>query len=70
MVGRLFLEGLQRAGKAPTTDSVIEALESIRALDLGIGVPLTFSPSEHQASHRVWGTVMDGKGTFSAIELE
>lgn len=70
LVGRLFLEGLQRAGKTPTTDSVIEALESIRALDLGIGVPLTFSPSEHQASHRVWGTVMDGKGVFSAIELE
>jgi ABC-type branched-subunit amino acid transport system substrate-binding protein len=70
LVGRLFLEGLQRAGKGLTTDSAIEAFEGIRGLDLGIGVPLSFSPSEHQASHRVWGTAMDGKGAFSVIELE
>jgi ABC-type branched-subunit amino acid transport system substrate-binding protein len=70
LVGRLFAEGLQRAGKALTTDSLIEALEGIRGLDLGIGVPLTFSPSEHQASHKVWGTVMDGKGALSIVELE
>ena len=70
LVGRLFLEGLQRAGKKLDTDGLIDALETIRGLDLGIGVPLTFSPSEHQASHRVWGTVMDGKGKFSAIDLE
>jgi len=70
LVGRLFLEGLQRAGKVLTTDSAIEALEGIRGLDLGIGVPLGFSPSEHQASHRIWGTAMDAKGAFSVIELE
>jgi ABC-type branched-subunit amino acid transport system substrate-binding protein len=70
LVGRLFLEGLQRAGKKLDTDGLIEALESIRGLDLGIGVPLGFGPSEHQASHRVWGTVMDGKGAFSQVDLE
>jgi len=70
LVGRLFLEGLQRAGASPTSDSLVEALESIHGLDLGVGVPLTFGPSEHQASHKVWGTVMDGTGAFSAIELE
>jgi len=70
LVGRLFIEGLDRAGLAPTTDTVIDALESIHGLDLGIGVPLTFGPSEHQASHKIWGTVMDGKGAFSAIDLE
>jgi len=70
LVGRLFVEGLQRAGKALTTDSLIDALEGIRGLDLGTGSPLTFSPSEHQASHRVWGTVMDGKGVFSLVDLE
>ncbi len=46
------------------------ALEAIQGLDAGIGVPLTFGPSEHQASHKVWGTVMDGKGVFRAIDLE
>jgi ABC-type branched-subunit amino acid transport system substrate-binding protein len=70
IAARLFIEGLQRAGKRLTTDTLIDGLEQIRGLDLGIGVPLTFGPSEHQASHRVWGTVMDGKGVFSAVELE
>lgn len=67
---RLFIEGLQRAGKQLTADALVDGLEQIKGLDLGIGVPLTFGPSEHQASHRVWGTVMDGKGTFHVLELE
>lgn len=67
---RLFIEGLQRAGKQLTADALVDGLEQIKGLDLGIGVPLTFGPSEHQASHRVWGTVMDGKGTFNVLELE
>jgi len=70
VVARLLIEGLQRAGKQLTTDGVIEALEALKGLDLGIGVPLTFGPSEHQASHKVWGSVMDGKGQLSPLELE
>ena len=31
-------------------------LEALRGIDLGIGSPLGFGPSEHQASHVVWGT--------------
>jgi len=67
---RLFIEGLRRAGKPLTSDTLVDGLEQIKGLDLGIGVPLTFGPSEHQASHRVWGTVMDGKGSFSGLDLE
>jgi ABC-type branched-subunit amino acid transport system substrate-binding protein len=70
LMARLFLEGLQRAGRNLGTDSLIDGLENVRGFDLGIGLPLTFSPSEHQASHKVWGTVMDGKGSFSALDLE
>jgi ABC-type branched-subunit amino acid transport system substrate-binding protein len=70
LMARLFVEGLNRAGKNLTTDALIDGLEGVHALDLGIGVPLSFSPSEHQASHKVWGTVMDGKGSFSAVDLE
>lgn len=70
VVGRLFLEGLQRAGKKLDANSLVDALETIRGLDLGLGVPLTFGPSEHQASHKVWGSVLDGKGAFSSVDLE
>ncbi|HTN51278.1 MAG TPA: ABC transporter substrate-binding protein [Anaeromyxobacter sp.] len=70
VAARLLIEGLQRAGKNVNTEAVVEALEGIKALDLGLGVPLTFAPSEHQASHKIWGTVMDGKGEFRSLELE
>jgi ABC-type branched-subunit amino acid transport system substrate-binding protein len=70
IAGRLFAEGLQRTGKNLTTDGLIDALEGIKGLDLGLGVPLSFGPSEHQASHKVWGAVMDGKGQMKPLELE
>lgn len=67
---QVLFEGLQRAGRDLTTDRLITALESITALDLGIGKPLAFGPSEHQASHLVWGTVLDGKGGLQPLALE
>jgi branched-chain amino acid transport system substrate-binding protein len=70
ITARLLIEGLQRAGKGASVDKVIDALEGMRGLDLGIGTALGFGPSEHQASHMVWGTVMDGKGQLQPLELQ
>ena len=67
---RVLLEALQRAGPALTTDGLIDALEGIHGLDLGIGVPITFGPSEHQGSHKVWGTVIDARGEFRPLDLQ
>ncbi len=64
------MEGLKRAGKNLTTDTLIDALEGVHGLDLGLGVPLSFGPSEHQASHKVWGTVLDGGGAYRNLDLE
>jgi ABC-type branched-subunit amino acid transport system substrate-binding protein len=65
-----LVEGLRRAGPNLTTEGLIDALESIRDLDLGIGPIISFGPSKHQASHKVWGTVLDGYATFRMLELE
>ena len=67
---QLLVEGLQRAGRELTTDGLVNALESVRGLDLGVGTPFSFGPSEHQASHLVWGTVLDGKGGLQQLSLE
>jgi len=48
----VFVEALKRAGPNPTTDSVIAALEGIQGLEIGIGTPVSFGPSEHQARTR------------------
>jgi ABC-type branched-subunit amino acid transport system substrate-binding protein/predicted Ser/Thr protein kinase len=66
----LFTEGLRRAGEELTTDSLIDALESIHGVDLGIGEHLGFSRSEHQASHAAWGIVLDRTGHYRPVDLD
>lgn len=70
LAANLIVEGLKRAGKNLNTDTLIDALESIKGLDIGIGTPLTFGPSEHQASHKVWGTIIDAQGVYRGLDLE
>jgi branched-chain amino acid transport system substrate-binding protein len=70
VVGSILVEGLKRAGKDVTSESLVAALEGIRELDLGIGAAITFGQAEHQGSHKVWGTVLEPGGKYKAIELE
>jgi ABC-type branched-subunit amino acid transport system substrate-binding protein len=66
----LLVEGLRRAGPNLTTENFVDALEAIRDLDIGLGSTFHFGPSEHQASHKVWATVLDHAGHFQPLELE
>ncbi|MFO0879889.1 MAG: ABC transporter substrate-binding protein [Gemmataceae bacterium] len=70
LVGRILVEGLRRAGPQLTTDRLIEGLEQIRDLDLAVGTKITFGPSEHQGSHKVWGTQLDAQGHYRDLDLE
>jgi ABC-type branched-subunit amino acid transport system substrate-binding protein len=70
IAARLLIEGLQRTGRGLTTDALIDALEGIRGLDLGLGTTLGFGPSEHQASRMVWGTLLGPKGALAPLDLQ
>jgi branched-chain amino acid transport system substrate-binding protein len=70
VVGQLFAEGLRRAGPRVDTEKVVDALESIHDYDMGMGTILNFSLSEHQASHKVWGTIVDPQGHFQPFDME
>ena len=63
-------EGLKEAGPDLTTERLVDALESVRDLDLGVGPIVSFGPSRHQASSKVWGTILNSSGTFEMLELE
>ena len=64
------LKKLQASGKSVTTENLIDALEEIKNLDLGIGPIINFGPSRHQASDRVWGTVLGKDARYEELELE
>lgn len=65
----LLTEGIKRAGKELTTENLITAIENINNLDLGIGTQIHFGPSDHQGSHKVWGTVLNDKAEYEILNL-
>jgi hypothetical protein len=70
IVANLLVEGLRRAGRDLDPDRLVDALEGIRDLDLGIGTKISFGPQDHQGSHKVWGTILQPDGTWRQLDLE
>jgi branched-chain amino acid transport system substrate-binding protein len=70
VTANVLIEALKQAGPQVDTERLVDALESLRNVDLGLGTPITFGRTEHQASHKVWGTQLDANGHYQEIELE
>ena len=66
----VLIQALKRTGAQLDTEKLIDVLENMRNLDLGLGTQLSFGRAEHQASHKIWGTALDETGKYQAIELE
>lgn len=62
----IFVEGLKSAPSADR-EGIINGLESLKSTDVGIGAPVTFSKTQHQASHEVWPTVIRN-GRYQALD--
>src|SRR5258705_1717907 len=70
VAANVLIEALKRTGQQLDTEKLIDVLENMRDLDLGLGAQLSFGRAEHQASHKIWGTALDQTGKYQAIELE
>ncbi|MCA9524657.1 MAG: ABC transporter substrate-binding protein, partial [Myxococcales bacterium] len=69
LVGRLLCEGVRRAGRDVTTSKLIAALETMNAFDLGLDHTLHFGHVRHQASARVYATILDARGVYRPLSL-
>jgi ABC-type branched-subunit amino acid transport system substrate-binding protein len=58
LTAKIFVEGLKRAGTSSTRESIVDALEGLNGLDIGIGGSVSYSKTHHQASHQVWPTII------------
>jgi branched-chain amino acid transport system substrate-binding protein len=67
---RVLIEAMKRAGPQLDTEKLVDALESVRDLELGLGTPISFSVIDHQGSHKVWGTQMTQDGKFEPVDLQ
>ncbi|MBF0215136.1 MAG: ABC transporter substrate-binding protein [Magnetococcales bacterium] len=70
LAARLLVEGIRRATitdkPADDREALVNALENLRDFDLGIGTPVRFDKSDHQASHKVWPTRLT-QGEFQPL---
>ena len=58
---KILVEGVRRAGRAPTREKLITALENIRNYDIG-GVEFTFGHDLHMGTRFVEMLIIDGNG--------
>jgi branched-chain amino acid transport system substrate-binding protein len=70
VAAQILIEALRRAGPALDTERVVAALENMHNVELGLGTPIGFSKSEHQASHKVWATQISDTGRFEPINMQ
>jgi ABC-type branched-subunit amino acid transport system substrate-binding protein len=70
IAANVLIQGLRQTGPQLDTEHLIDNLEAMRNLDLGLGTPLNFGRAEHQASHKIWGTAIDDAGKYAPLELE
>ncbi len=59
IAARIFVVGLQQAvaQNKLTREGIIDVLENLSNVDIGIGVPVSYSKTDHTAMHKVWVTV-------------
>jgi ABC-type branched-subunit amino acid transport system substrate-binding protein len=60
---KVMVEGLKRAGKKPTRESLIAALESMNDYDVG-GFKISYSPTDHRGSRWVDLTIISRDQKF------
>jgi serine/threonine protein kinase/ABC-type branched-subunit amino acid transport system substrate-binding protein len=65
----VLVEALRRVGPDLTSEKLVDALESLRDLDLGLGTPIHYGKSEHQALHKVWAIQLDKNGGRSSLDF-
>jgi ABC-type branched-subunit amino acid transport system substrate-binding protein len=70
VMANVLIAALDRNGRQLDTERLVETLENLHDLNIGLGTPLTFSESEHQGMHKVWGTQLDENGRYQPIDLQ
>ena len=66
----IVIEALKRAGPDLDTEKAVNALDNMHDYDIGLGVLVNFSRSDHQAIHKIWATQLTEDGKYEDLEIE
>ena len=67
LAAQTFISGIKKVGGTLSRESLIDALESLKSFDLGVGPKAIYNVDEHQASHQVWPTIIKN-GEFQPFQ--
>jgi ABC-type branched-subunit amino acid transport system substrate-binding protein len=70
VAAKIMITALKRNGPSLDTERLVASLENINNLDIGLGTPVSFGQSRHQAVAKVWGTQLDEHGHYQPIDLQ
>jgi ABC-type branched-subunit amino acid transport system substrate-binding protein len=70
IAANVLIQAIKQTGPELNTEKLIDNLEAMRNIDLGLGTALNFGRAEHQASHKIWGTAIDENGKYTPLELD
>jgi branched-chain amino acid transport system substrate-binding protein len=70
IAANVLIQAIRQSGPQIDTEKLIDNLEAMRNIDLGLGTALNFGRAEHQASHKIWGTAIDESGKYTPLELD
>jgi branched-chain amino acid transport system substrate-binding protein len=70
IAANVLIQAIKQTGPELNTEKLIDNLEAMRNIDLGLGTALNFGRAEHQASHKIWGTAIDENGKYTPVELD
>ena len=70
VTANVLITALRRNGPDLDTEKLVQTLENLIDLDIGLGTPVSFGRSEHQGVHKVWGTQLDENGRYQPIDLQ
>jgi hypothetical protein len=57
VVATILCRGIAAIEGPVTRESIVDGLLGLGEFDIGLGVPLTLGPGDHQASNTVWPTI-------------
>lgn len=66
IVAKIFHQGLLKISGEINSESIIDGLESLNGINIGLGLDIFYSKEEHQAIHRSWPIYLDS-GTVNPL---
>src|SRR5215510_8741916 len=70
VAANVLIAALKQNGPELDTERLVATLENLRDFDIGLGTAVSFSRSEHQGVHKVWGTQLNATGQYQPIDLQ